>query len=556
MNSYKRQLARNAAAEAENATPQVDVAELSPYAYAGQQSFSDWEHSIFDGGKFAGGFGATQVQTVDYWTLRLRSSQLFNENLYAAGIIRRLITNEINTGLTPEASPDELVLGLPENSLEAWTEDVETRFGLWSKSPQTCDFKQQRTFGQLQQVARMESLIAGDCLVVVLQDRKTQTPRVQLISGNNVVTPWGGETNLRAGHYIEHGVEFDAQGRVFGHWVRQKDDTFKRIPAYGEKSGRRISWLVYGTDRRLDDVRGQPLLALVLQSLKEVDRYRDSAQRKAVINSIMAMFIKKTADKPGTLPMSGAATRRDSVEVSDNTTKGTPRRFNMSAHLPGMIIEELQVGEEPVVKGGEGTDVNFGTFESAIIQAVAWANEIPPEILTLAFSNNYSASQAAINEFKIYLNKVWSNWGENFCTPIYQEWLISKALLGTVSATGLLQAWRDPAQYAEFSSWTSADWYGSIKPSTDMLKTGKASKLLTDEGWSTNAREARMLTGTKWSRNMKRLANENKLKAAVARPLLELEQEFGTQAASAADKLSAQLEETVEVVTGLHNVGE
>ena len=83
----------------------IGLDDLDPFAYAGQTTFSGSEWSIFDGGKFLGGFGETQIQQLDYWTLRARSAQLFNENLYAKGLVRRLITNEINTGLTPEASP-------------------------------------------------------------------------------------------------------------------------------------------------------------------------------------------------------------------------------------------------------------------------------------------------------------------------------------------------------------------------------------------------------------------------------------------------------------------
>jgi len=67
------------------------VEDLDPFAYAGQTGMSPWENSLYDGGKFFGGFGATQIQEVDYWTLRLRSAQLFNENLYARGLVRRLI---------------------------------------------------------------------------------------------------------------------------------------------------------------------------------------------------------------------------------------------------------------------------------------------------------------------------------------------------------------------------------------------------------------------------------------------------------------------------------
>jgi capsid protein len=526
----------------------LSVDNLTPSAYAGQNYSSPWENSIYDGGKFAGGFGLTQIQDVDYWTLRARSAQLFNENLYARGIIRRLVTNEINTGLMPEACPDEAIIGVAEESLNDWTESTETRFGIWGKNSDVCDYKKKHTWGALQRAARMEALVSGDVLVVVRQSQQTKLPMIQLISGGKVRTPLGGSDGLRKGHKIIHGVEVDSVGRVAAHWVKQDDGDFKRLPAFGEKTGRKISWLIYGTDKRLDELRGQPLLAMVMQSLKEIDRYRDSTQRKAVNNSMLAMFIRKGEDKMGTLPVTGGAVRRGQVVTND--TDGTKRTFNQASQIPGAVIEELQTGEEPVLLGGQGTDTNFGAFEESIIQAVAWTLEIPPEILRLSFSNNYSASQAAINEFKIAINRTWGDFGETFCSPIYIEWLISETLLQNVNAPGFLQAWRDPQQYAVFGAWTATDWYGSIKPSTDMLKQAKGSKILTDQGWSTNAREARITTGTKFSKNIKRLKRENELKVEAARPLAEFKQEFGEQvdeetinALDNMDELEAMLDE-------------
>lgn len=511
-------------------TTHVSVHDLDPFAYAGQTHLSSYEFSLLDGGKFAGGFGPTQLQVPDYWTLRARSAQLFNENLYARGLIRRLITNEINTGLTPEACPDEKILGLEEGALNDWCENIENRFALWGDSPYVCDWKQDSTFGAIQRAARQEALVAGDVLVVLRQNPTTRLPMVQLVRGDLVLTPFGDTVGPRAGNIIRHGVELDAQRRTVAFWVRQPDGTFKRLPAFGEKSGRRLAWLVYGTDKRLDDVRGQPLLSLVLQSLKEIDRYRDSAQRKAVVNSILAMFIKKTNDKLGTIPITGAAVRRDKHDIDESA--GRPRQFNSSKMIPGFVIEELQVGEEPVLKGAEGIDINFGVFEEAIIQAVAWANEIPPEILRLAFSNNYSASQAAINEFKIYLNRVWSEWGETFCQPIYIEYAISDLLRGKITAPGLLEAWRDPAQYDVLAAWLATDWYGSIKPSTDTLKQVRGSELLVAGGYSTRAREARTMTGTKFTKNIKRLLRENQQLAEALRPMLEVQAEYAQQGIS------------------------
>jgi capsid protein len=515
VNSYA--LSLQAAPPAGPTAPDV----LQPLAYGGGGFVG--QLSSWGGDKFFGGFGATQLYTPDYWELRERSSQLFTENLYARGLIRRLITNEINTGLLPEASPDEEIIGVDEDSLTDWSETTENRFGIWTKDPLLCDWQQLKTFGAIQRAARMEALISGDVLVVMRSSQVTGLPAVQLISGSKVQTPLGGSTSLRNGNRITHGVECDGQGRVVAHWIRQDDGSAKRLPAWGDKSGRRLSWLVYGTDKRLDAIRGEPMLSLILQSLKEVDRYRDSTTRKAVINSLLAAQVVKTQDKPGTLPITGGAVRKDAATV-DNAT-GT-NQLNLAAYIPGMVIDEMQYGEEIKLFGGQGTDEQFGTFEEAIIQAVAWANEIPPEILRLAFSNNYSASQAAINEFKIYLNKIWSEWGETFCAPIYTEWLLSETLAQKITAPGLLAAWRDPKQYDVFGAWICADWYGSIKPSTDMLKQVKASDMLVAGGYSTRAREARITTGTKYSKNTKRLKRENEQLVEALRPLAEFRAEM------------------------------
>lgn len=468
------------------------------------------------GDKFHGGFGATELLTADYWTLRQRSSQLFRTNLYARGLIRRLVTGIIHTGLHLEATPEEAILGYPEDGLAEWAEDVENRFALWSNSPLLCDYRERSTWGQLQADAEREALVAGDVLVVLRTDQRTGLPRVQLVPGDLVRSP---ARDSRSGTKIEHGVELDAQGRQVAYWVTQDDGTSKRLPAWGERSGRRIAWLVYGSDRRLDQVRGEPLLSLVLQSLKEIDRYRDSTQRKAVINSMLAMFLEKTQDKPGSAPIGGGAVRRGSARVEQGTGDLTPRTFDAVDLMPGLIIEELQHGEVPKAFNANGSTEGFGVFEEAVVQAVAWSMEIPPEILKLAFSSNYSASQAANNEFKMVLNVRRTDRGTSLCSPVYVEWLISEAMSGRIQAPDLLSAWRDPLKYDVFAAWTSCDWSGNIKPAVDLLKLAKSYEALIAIGAITRDRAARELTGTKFSKNVQKLARENEQLAEANKPM-------------------------------------
>lgn len=495
------------------ALPSVSVAELGA---------ANWVESWNDGSKFPGGFGPTKILTTDYWTLRKRSAQLFKTNLYARGIIRRLITNEVNVGLHLESTPEEQILGYQEDELSAWSENVENRFTIWARNPRLCDHRERQTFGQLQATVRREALISGDVLVVLRQDRRTRLPRIQVIDGAAVQSPRE-RPRLPRGHRIEHGVELDPEGRHVAFWVTQRStDSLElrsqRLPAWGS-SGRRIAWLVYGTDNRVDDVRGEPLLSLVLQSLREIDRYRDSVQRKAVVNSMLAMFIRKSEEKPGTMPITGGAVRR-TTEVTRDTADGAPRRFNVAEQLPGAIIDELQHGEEPVAFPSHGTDERFGDFEEAIIQSVAWGNEIPPEILRLSFTNNYSASQAAINEYKTYLNRIRTEFGATFCEPVYQDWLLSESLSGRVSAPGLLEAWRDPLRYDALGAWMSSEWAGQIKPAVDLSKLVRGYREMVEEGFITRDRAARELTGTKYSKNVQRLRIENE-QLAEARASIE-----------------------------------
>jgi len=474
------------------------------------------QNAVWNGNKFYGGFGDTKVFTVDHQELRSKSLQLFRENMYARGAIRRLVTNEINTGLTVEVYPYEPALGVPVDSLSDWSEDIEIRFGLWAQTPAMCDYEGRRTFGEIQREARREALAGGDVLVVLHVDKDSLLPKVQLVSGGRVSSPWNAkEAN---GKKIVSGVELDPVNRSHvAYWVKNEKNEYDRIAAHGLESGRRVAWLMYGTDLLVDDVRGESLLSLVLQSLKDIDRYRDAATRKALINSILALFIEKTQDKMGTNPITGGAVLKSNATIADNT--GENRTFGIADMIPGVFIEELQYGERPTPHSTSGTDVNFGPFEDAIIAAISWSMEMPPEILRLAFTKNYSASQAAINEFKIYLNLLWSRFGDEFCKPIYEQWLFGQVLSARVKAPGLADAMIESSMFEQRAAWLNTEWTGSVKPSTDILKQAKGYDMLVQSGFITRDKAARELTGTKFSTNVRRLAKENKMLADALEPL-------------------------------------
>lgn len=523
-----------------------------PYAIEqGPISISNFvNQKYYDGEKFIGGFGRTFDYEPDYYMMRTRSKQLFTENLYCRGITRRYTTNIINTGLTLEANPEERILGYDDEGLADWSENVENLYNLWGSNKELCDFEGLKTLSQLQRDIFLNALVQGDVLIVLRFSAVTKLPLVQVIPGELVQDP---TTPAKKGTKIKYGVEI-VNGRHVAFHVRQEDGKTKRLKAY-TSDGRKVAWLFYGTDKLHDTVRGEPLLSILLQSLKELDRYRDSAQRKAVVNSLVAMFIKRTSDAGGaTLPTSAGATRVNKISTPD--AGKAANTYTMAEYgAPGQVYQGLAEGEEPVMLGGNGTDVNFPIFEEAIISAMAWALETPPEIMRLAFSSNYSASQAAINEFKMFLDWRRASIGDDVCSPIYADWLLSNTLNGHVKAPGLLESWRDQSRFYEYSAWINNEWSGAVKHSTDILKQAKGYKLMVDEGFITRDRASRELTGTKFSKNIKKqkleivkLAEVTKIRVASETPVVTENLNLSAGTTSTADSKSGELEARVEEI--------
>ncbi|MCP4677082.1 MAG: phage portal protein [Deltaproteobacteria bacterium] len=477
--------------------------------------------SLFSGEKYPGGLD-TQLDFfyIDYWTLRRRSYRLFTENRYAKGLISRLVTNVIHRGLTLEATPSGSILGKSDDFINDWTDDVEAKFDIWADIKELVSYKHALTFGDAQEEAYRTALLSGDALIVLRQHPVTRLPQIEIIDGIHVRNPLDSKTK----NQIKHGVEFDSKGRQIAYYVQDKSDPIGmksiRIPARGPKSGRRIAWLVYGHKIKIDDVRGMPILGIVMQALKELDRYSDAEQRAAVLNSIVAMFVKKGQERMGSRPFTSGATRRDQVQVQD-TSETAPRTWNINQYLPGLVMNELQYGEEPVPFNTQRPNTNYGGFEEAITASIAWALEMPPNIYRLAFSSNYSASGGEINEFKMFLDKERTRFATKFTKPVYKEWLVSMTLLGLIEADGLLEAWRNPLQFLISGAWFQSEWSGAIKPSLRRNQDIKGYVDAIREGLATRDQATKEIFGRKYTTVVKRLKKENDSLVSSLQPLID-----------------------------------
>jgi capsid protein len=498
---------------------------VSATSYIAEPSYGT---GYYDGEQFWGGITGKidEISGLDYWTLRERSGALFRTNNYAQGIVRRLITNVIHKGLSPEFGPEESVIGAAEDTLVEWADARERQYRLYCHAKSIIDCKGYRIDGELQQQIYEESFIDGDCLVVC-RLHSTGLPQIQIVSGSRVQTP----PDRFLDPSIIDGVHLDTSGKHLGYWVYKgteyiPDDQYVYIPAYGKQTGRRTAWLVYGPIKREDDVRGMPGLGVAIQPLNEILKYRGSAQLKAELGARITGFIKREKETLGRSVLGKGAARRDSLAA--DPTGDTPETV-VNRILPGTYLTRLAPGEEPFVYPNQGTDVNFPGFETAIIAGLAWSFEIPPEVLLLSYNSNFSASQAAVRELNMFLERERERFASQHCQNQLEEWFVASVLISKIEAPGFLEAYANQSQYDVKQAWLNVDWIGSVKPSLKLNDEVIANKNMVEAGWQTNARAARGMTGTSFDRNIRKLAKENRMKAEAMRPLLQLQQEFGAK---------------------------
>jgi len=459
---------------------------------------------VFDGDKFPDSFGFTRDyvinHAVDYFTLRRRCYHLFIENTYFQGIIKRVLRNEIFTGMYPEPTPLGSVLwphlSEEEQEQEAtkYAELLNVNFSLYANDYNIFHYKKQMTFGEFQEAVRQEAIVCGDVVVVSRINHQTGLPCWDIISGNDIETPL--EYSIKKGHTLTHGVECDTQGRHVAYWVKELKDnkfTHTRIPVYGEKSGRQISWMVYGGNKLLNEVRGTPILASALYMLRDLDRYRDAELRAAVIGSIIPFFIEKsTTSAPGGSVLNSAAMKK-AKGGEPVTDKEKPPQVNM---VPGMVVENLKPGESVKAFNPTHPNINFTAFEKSIISAICWScMETPPEIAVLLFSTSYSASRQANSEFQIYLNyRAFKN-AKDFSQLIYEEYVIQSALLNSIILPGFLEIVFNPQKWQMRAAWLKCEWSAMARPSVDMSKEANAYINLLDSLDMTHELVSRRFTG-------------------------------------------------------------
>lgn len=440
-------------------------------------------------GWLARGMSADEDIADNIDTIRARSRDLYMGSPIATGAVKTVRTNVVGSGLSMNSLIDSDFLGLTDEQARQWEIDAEREWRMWSMSV-NCDAERRQNFYQLQSLVLISALLSGDVFVTLPVIRRAGSVydiRVGLIEADRVCDP----QPMPNGANIVGGIEVGEYGDTKAVWVALKNpntyprindtrmNSWKRVQAFGTSTGRRNILHIMSDVERPAQRRGVPMLAPVIESLKQLTRYTEAELMASVISGMFTVFVK--SDSPESPLGTGA--------------------FPM-INNPGMAQKDYALGNGSIVQLNSEESIEianpgrpntaFDGFVLAVCRQIGTALEIPYELLIKNFTASYSASRASLLEaWKMF--RMRREWLVNqFCQPVYEEWLTEAVLKGRIKAPGFFD---DPAIR---QAWCGAEWYGDSQGQLDPLKEANASKVLVEEGFSTRRREAMLLTGSKW----------------------------------------------------------
>lgn len=463
-----------------------------------------------------GDHGASQKNSMAGWTSRLgsviddveynipklreRSRDLYMGAPLATGALKAIRTSVIGTGLRLNTQIDYEYLGLTLEEADAWETKVEREFSLWADDIH-CDAQRMNNFYQLQQLAFLSWLMSGDCFALLPIVPRPNLPydiRVQILEADRICSP----TNdlLNNNNKIVNGVEIGQYGEVIAYHVADRhpgsmslmNNNWKRIEKYGAKTGR-PNILHLMESERPEQRRGVPILAPVIESLKQLARYSEAELMAAVVSGMYTVFIKTNTPENS----SAIGQMIDDEDQLDGDDEGSYEMGN------GAVVA---LGENESIETSNPGRPNaaFDGFVTSICRQVGAALEIPYEVLLKHFTASYSASRGALLEaWKMYrMRRSWM--ASDFCQPIYEEFLAEGVAKGRIYAPGFFT---DPLAR---KAYCGAEWNGPSQGQLDPLKEVEAAEKRVDSGFSTRARETVELTGGDFFKNHQlRVVEEN-----------------------------------------------
>jgi lambda family phage portal protein len=352
----------------------------------------------------AGNSGANAEVFTALSTLRARCSDLARNNPHAAKALEAVSASVVSTGIRPR------------------TENARLQ-ALWDLWVEECSTDTDLDFYGLQSLAVRSWLERGDMCARRrwrrLEDGLAVPLQVELLEGDFIDHQKNGQSP--GGQPITQGVEFDLIGRRAAYWLfRTHPGETSFVPGAGGSSVRiaaaDVAHLYRAT--RAGQVRGVPMLAAVIQALRDLGQYQASERVRKRSQAGIVGFITPaddaTYDEEGT----------DNVGVYAQDSDGN-------------ALDDVEPGSLVVLRNGKmvtlsqpASDAGYKDFVYVQLMAIAAGCILPYEILAGDLSQvNYSSIRLGLVEYQRFVKILQTQIViPLFCRRVW-KWFVEAAIL-------------------------------------------------------------------------------------------------------------------------------
>lgn len=392
----------------------------------------------------------------DIEDLRGKSRSLYMTNEVAGAVLSKIKTNVVGIGLIPKPIINYKFLGMDREKAKEYEKIIKTKFNAWATSNNS-DASRTHDFYTLQALIVLSWIMSGDVFVIPKRKKRKGVEIelcLQVIEADRVLNP------SRANENIKGGVEIK-DGEIENYYISDKhpgdgNSPVKSYPVFNSL-GRRNILHIFEAERP-GQRRGVPLLAPLLCSLKQLERYQGAEITAAVMNAMIGLIIEKEPNGA----FNDEYGEEEKKEKQDSKSKYNIKNATVIEAYKGETVKEFQTTRP---------NKNYKDFIETVIEGMGARATVPKEVLMSSFKSSYSAARAALEEANkrfVVARKILET---KFCQPVYEEFILELIKNGDIECPGYFE---DEAIRYAFSK---AIWIGPNKTSLDPVKDARAAEI-------------------------------------------------------------------------------
>lgn len=343
--------------------------------------------------------------------LRNRARDLVRNSGWAAKGISVLVENVVGTG----------IIGKPMSKSAPKAKKAKELWQAWADNT-GMDFDGIHDFSGIQALVMRSVAESGECLIRRIRTTEGVVPlQIQVLESDYL--DHSKNEKFDNGGFIVQGVEFDRAGKKVAFWIFLKHPG--DVNASSAKSVRMPAedFSHIFAVQRPSQVRGIPVLAPVILSLRDFTDYVDAELVRARTQACFSVFVSDT-EPPLDAIANGSTLPIDKIE-------------------PGLIEylppgKQIQLASPPVVNA-------LDQFASQTLHQVAAGMQIPFESLTGDYSRvNFSSGRMGWIEFQRNIDGWrWRVLVPRLCDVVW-KWFVESAFLAGANLEGVSVSWTAP----------------------------------------------------------------------------------------------------------------